>query len=445
VARWQLNDPGGAASVADTTGNDHPAAVTGRYLLGSPGRTVNGDTALGLDGGNGAGATSGSVIDTSRNFTVAAWVKLTRADGFKTAVAADGSRNSSFFLQYVADVNRWSFTIPKVDADGWTATRVTSTSVPALGVWTLLAGVYDSQAGTIKLYVNGVLEGQVSGAQVFRAAGPFSLGRGKNTGVPSDYWPGSVYDVRLWSRTLSDSELADVANPAIEPNASRDTVGHWLFNEGNGSTARDSSTYANDLTISLDPSTAWTGAGHSGSALLLDGTGGAQTTGPALYTDQSFTISTWVKMTGTALPTVARTVASQDGTTMSGFYLSYRLINNKPLWCFSILAADTPTGKWADACTKDAVTTSVLNTWVHLGGVYNAATGQLELYVNGQRVDDGTGVVTGRWNAAGPLAIGRAIWTPPTGGATNRTDYWVGAVDDVTIRVGTDRLLATAP
>jgi hypothetical protein len=399
---------------------------------------------MALDGGSGAAAATGPVVDTSRNFSVSAWVELTRSDGFKTVLAADGARNSSFYLQYAADVNRWSFTVPKVDADGWTAVRAVGTSVPVLGVWTQLTGVYDSESGSIRLYVNGVLEGQASGARVFAAAGPFSIGRGRNVGTPSGYWPGSVYDVRVWNRALSDAEAADIADPGSQANSVRDTAGHWLFDEGNGTVAFDSSAYYNDLTISLDPSAAWTQAGHSGSALLLDGTGGAQTTGPVLYTDQSFTVSAWVKMTGSALPAHARTVASQDGTSMSGYYLSYRLINNTPLWCFSIVAADSPTGKWADACTTYPVTTAVLDTWVHLGGVYDAGTGKLALYVNGQRADDGTGVVTGRWTATGPLAIGRALWTPPTGGTASKTDYWVGAIDDVTVRVGTDVRLATA-
>jgi hypothetical protein len=435
VARWPLNDGAGGTTLVDSTGNQHDATLTGTGTLGAPGRTVNGDTALSM-GGTGYATTPAPVIDTSRNFTVSAWVKLDRNDSYKTAVSADGGRNSSFALQYVADVQRWAFTLPRVDADGWTATRIISSSTPVLGVWTHLTGVYDSGAGTAKLYVNGVLEGQAGGATAFTATGPFAIGRAKTTGIPCDQWPGSLYDVRVWDRALSDIEAAALADPVNAANQSRDNTGHWLFNEGNGSTAFDSSAYFHDLTLNLDSGVGWTSAGHSGSALALTGGGAAQSDGPVLYTDQSFTASAWVKMTGSTLSSGTMTAVSQDAGTISGFYLGYRQRPAGPSWCLLMHTSDSPSSPSAAACTTTALTTSVLNTWVHLVGTYDAATGHLALYVNGTRADDGTAVITGRWNAAGPMAVGRAMWTPVGGGSTAPADYWVGAIDDVTVYVG---------
>ena len=434
LARWPLNDAAGSASLADSTGNSHDATLTGTATLGAPGRTVNGDTALILGGGY--ASTPGPIIDTSRNFTVSAWVKLTGNDSYKTVLAADGTRNSSFYLQYVADVGRWAFTLPNADADGWTAIRVISSSAPALGVWTHLAGVYDSGAGIAKLYVNGVLEGQATGAHPFQATGPFAIGRAKTTGILCDQWPGSVYDARVWDRALSDAEVAAQADPVNAANLSRDNTGHWLFNEGNGSMAFDSSAYFHDLTINLDAGAGWTTAGHSGSALALTGSGAAETDGPVLYTDQSFTASAWVKMTGSTLSGGTMTALSQDAGTISGFYLGYRQRAAGPSWCLLMHTSDSPSSPSAAACTTTALTAAVLNTWIHLVGVYDAATGHLALYVNGTRVDDGTAVLAGRWNATGPMAAGRARWTPVGGGSTAPADFWVGAIDDVSVYAG---------
>jgi large repetitive protein len=49
---------------------------------------------------------------------------------------------------------------------------------------------------------------------------------------------------------------------------------------------------------------------------------------------------------------------------------------------------------------------TVLNTWVHLVGVYDAADGQLRLYVNGK--PQGTATDTTPYASLGSLAIGRA-------------------------------------
>jgi hypothetical protein len=433
VARWSLAEPAGSTSVSDSTGAHRTATVTGGVTLGVPGRVVNGDTALALDGSTGSAATAGPVLDTSRNFTVSAWVKLTGTGGNRTVVAADGTRNSSFLVQYAANVNHWSLTIPNADADGWTAVRAVGSSVPAVGVWTQLTGVYDSVTGGVRLYVNGALDGQTTGAHVFAATGAFTIGRAKNHGQPVDLWPGTVSDVRVWDRALSDQEAARLADPRDPANLVRDTAGNWLFDEGNGAMAFDSSAYFNDLTISLDPSVAWTADGHTGTALSLNGSGAAQTDRPVLYTDQSFTVSAWVKLTASTLPGGTLTAVSQDGTSISGFYLGYRQ-HPGPSWCFLMRPADTTAGDAAAACTT--ATTADLNTWLHLTGVYDASTGKLALYVGGTRVDDGTATLPGRWTASGPLAVGRALWTPATGGPAVKADYWVGAVDDVTLYVG---------
>jgi hypothetical protein len=98
-------------------------------------------------------------------------------------------------------------------------------------------------------------------------------------------------------------------------------------------------------------------------------------------------------------------------------------------------ATDAASTNWANACTTTALTTSVLNTWVHLAGVYDAVTRKLALYVDGTRVDPGTATVAGRWNATGPFAVGRARWTP-VGGSPSNVDHWVGALDEVRVFQG---------
>jgi len=151
---------------------------------------------------------------------------------------------------------------------------------------------------------------------------------------------------------------ASLLDPSAQANTSRDTVGDWLFNEGNGTYAYDSSAYYHDLTLNLDAGAGWTAAGHTGTALALNGTGAAQTSGPVINTDQSFTVSAWVELTGSVLPTTNMTILSQDGTRMSGFYLRYQIRSGTPSWCFSMLDSDDASATWRPACTTSPVTTA---------------------------------------------------------------------------------------
>ena len=99
-----------------------------------------GKTGVGLQfNGTGAHAESaGPVLDTSGNFTVAAWVKLDRLNGFATAVSQDGPHHVTFFLQNTGDKQLL------VQHGGG---RALSTFTPEVGRWYHLVGVRDATAG----------------------------------------------------------------------------------------------------------------------------------------------------------------------------------------------------------------------------------------------------------------------------------------------------------
>jgi hypothetical protein len=54
----------------------------------------------------------GDVLDTTKSYTVAAWVKLNNVNGYQTFVSEDGAFLSAFFLQLRDDSHQFSFTIP---------------------------------------------------------------------------------------------------------------------------------------------------------------------------------------------------------------------------------------------------------------------------------------------------------------------------------------------
>lgn len=68
-------------------------------------------------------------------------------------------------------------------------------------------------------------------------------------------------------------------------------------------------------------------------------------------------------------------------------------------------------------------------------GVYDAVTGKVWLYVNGERVADGS--LKNPWHAAGDTQIGRGMQAGTSG------EFWSGKVDDVhlyTGRLSSDRI-----
>lgn len=191
---------------------------------------------------------------------------------------------------------------------------------------------------------------------------------------------------------------ADAGKPY--PYAAR---GQWKLDEGRGTVAKDSSGGGNPLTLS-PTGAAWTSGAH-GKALEFTG-GYAETYGPVVDTTGDYTVSALVRLD--ELPGNYATAVSQDGRQQENpFYLQY----GQGAFAFS-----TPGGNRARA-----ELTPELGRWYRLTGV--RAGEELRLYLDGRRVATapaGPAIVS-----TGALAVGRAKF-----GGQN-TDFWRGAVDDV--------------
>ncbi|MEN5072407.1 LamG-like jellyroll fold domain-containing protein [Isoptericola cucumis] len=159
--------------------------------------------ALQLDGTGGHAETAGPVLDTTGSFTVSAWVKMDRDDGWRTAVGQDGPVQSAFFLQKRGDNDRFSFST----AGG----RVESTFVPEVDRWYHVTGVRDAATQTHSLYVDGVLQDSMTQCLNPASEGPLTVGRARFGEGDVDFWAGAVDDVRVWDRALAAEEVAQVA------------------------------------------------------------------------------------------------------------------------------------------------------------------------------------------------------------------------------------------
>jgi hypothetical protein len=215
----------------------------------------------------------------------------------------------------------------------------------------------------------------------------------------------------------SPSAAADASGnnrPGTYP-APTDGPSTWYrFNEGAGTAAADSSGAANPGALTNGPT--WSG-GHLGTAgLSFDGTNDhVVSAGGGVDTGGSFTVAAWVNP---ATLTGHHTVLSQDGGTISGFYLKR---DSSGPWEFATYDTDS-TG--AARVRVQALASAVANRWVHLTAVYDDPVGEIRLYVDGALA--GRNWRGGDWTATGPLIVGAAKW-----GAGTRVDHFAGQIDDV--------------
>jgi hypothetical protein len=406
-----------------------------------------------LEVGSGAGTFNGTssvataapaTVDTSTSFAVSAWVRPHAITGGEIAIVAqDGTDAGGFHLgmRSVSGVDHWSFLMKDTSAQSSTTRAAYATAgltTTDLNRWVQLTGVFDKTAAQLRLYVNGVLAATTaSSANPWKATGNFVIGRGTAaTATPGLWFNGDVADVRVWDRVVYQSDV-DKLSPV-------ELAGRWnLFDtSGTDATTKHPLTFFNGPQVTFDEV-------HAVPALTFDSAQVqyALSSGPAVRTDRSYTVSAWVQPEVVAKTTGTdsyMTAVSQDGVNTSGMQLQFRNdgTGNVPRWCITGRSSDVsshstnpPAPSTPTACAQvlkgSTVVTPVAGTWTHLVGVYDANRAQLILYIDG--VSKATTAYTSTWNASGPVMIGGRKDTGATG---SRADMWHGGIDSVQIYSG---------
>jgi len=418
---WRFDESDGVVA-ADSSGNRHTA------VLYSAASWTNARHGGGGRFNGGWAHTDRPVIEPDASYTVAAWVKLDRLPGQDqyVAVSQDGRWDSRFKLGVSRGwgmPNGWIFAANAADTPddsvaGSQPAWVQSDIAEQVGVWTHLAGVYDHEAGQIRLYVNGRLSGTAPFTNAQPAASSLVFGRWQNEGFRVGAWPGTIDDVQVTQRALSAAELATWMEwPKYGPNA------RWTFDDGSGSLATDASD--NDHTLALVERASWVTVA-SGKALRLDGQtspdwayDGAQgrTGEPVVPAASSFTVAGWGRLDGLGANAA---LLSQDGVNDSGFSLLYDRAANA--WSFRMAKQDSLTSD-EYAVARGGIPQA--GVWTHLAGVYDHSAGTLKLYVNGTLA--ATSSYRAAWFANRAFVVGREFGS----GYGAPMSWWKGEVDDV--------------
>lgn len=176
---------------------------------------------LAITGAQSAATASASVIDASADFSISVWVKLDKLDTWDTFVSQDGQSISAFYLQK-RDSNYLAFTTFPADGTSAKACVAESTLKPRAGEWYHLVATRSAATGQQRLYVDGMLSGQVTCPGGFKATGPLVVGRGRWDG-PVDWMTGAVDGLGIADRVLGAEEIVDLYHQG-RPNAP-----HYLF------------------------------------------------------------------------------------------------------------------------------------------------------------------------------------------------------------------------
>src|SRR5207248_560858 len=217
AANWKLDGNTQDSSGRGFNGTAHGAV---EWAPGQSSTPDSADLAANLAGTPDQYLSSAPVVDTSKSFSVTAWVKLNTKLPYWAAVASqNGTRTSVFNLGYSGSgQDHWVFAMHGSDADtpttnvgAWSAETVQA------GVWTHLAATYNAATGEVQLYVNGVLSGTTTMTTPWNATAPPVRSRppaptcAPMTASPSP--PGSTSIARVTPRRSSRRSASTVGTP----------------------------------------------------------------------------------------------------------------------------------------------------------------------------------------------------------------------------------------
>ncbi|MEU6280835.1 LamG-like jellyroll fold domain-containing protein [Streptomyces sp. NPDC047028] len=202
---WNL-DEGTGTTLTDTRGS-LDATLTGDHTWTTD--TTHG-TVLNLDGTTGYAATSGPAVDSSKSFSVSAWVKLNSLTANSTFVSqSDTAGNANGFqLYYSSYAHAFAFNRHNDDTTGDNFSAAYG-GTPTTGTWTHLVGVYDATTTKLSLYVDGHLAAtQDYTGTTWNAAGNVQIGRRLYQSSYGEYTDGELSDIRLYDTALPAADAA---------------------------------------------------------------------------------------------------------------------------------------------------------------------------------------------------------------------------------------------
>ncbi|OGK16878.1 hypothetical protein A3H80_04655 [Candidatus Roizmanbacteria bacterium RIFCSPLOWO2_02_FULL_37_19] len=416
VGEWKLDEKTGQYGY-DTSGNNNTGTLGSTsgadandpaWISGKVGQ------ALSFDGGDYVSSIPYSNFENLGAFTIDAWIKGTSGLGTTSQVIISQRANNlgSIGLQIFGNSVLWVY----INNAGYSCGTLSWNN----NQWYHLAVSYNGANATC--YRDGV---QTASPAVTGTTGSkgtsFLFGVWDNVGSLSQYFNGSIDNVRIYNYARSAAQIAWDYNRGLP-------IAHYKFDECTGATANDAS--GNSYTGTIYPVTevnTATGTCSSGTSTEMwnDGTSGKFNSSLGFDGSDDYvgindfplggnqvSVSGWIKFTNRAGQLYNSLFAKQSEVI---FYVPGSA-NNFAFYIY---------GQTADCTTIDAYSGLSNDTWYHFTGVYDGTAQTKTIYINGKQVASqgcNAGILD---NTVNTISLGSAQF--------GSTYYTNGLIDDVRI------------
>ena len=144
------------------------------------------------------------------SFTCAGWIKLNASSSTSRMMLGKTQQASGA---------QWSFGVSGSEqvfisiSDGSTSVNETGATTISIGEWVYVAGVYDTDADTLSVFLNGVQDATMSASGVGSLSNSLNLRSGRGAEYPYNYNNNfQVANIAIWKRPLALEEINSVMN-----------------------------------------------------------------------------------------------------------------------------------------------------------------------------------------------------------------------------------------
>ncbi len=358
---------------------------------------------------------AGGSMTVGTNTTISAWIKKTSSTSQRSFFSNRGSGGSVYLGLSGSQVFLY-------DASATPAAFYSSSGSVQMNQWQHVVVTSNGSVSTV--YVNGAFVASTTQTRSSSTGATFGIGWDPN--IATEYWGGSIDEVRVYNRVLTSAEVSalyssgDVVQKIVPRSG---LVGEWLFNEGTSTQARDTGGANNNGTLVNSP--AWVLGKHGKALQVSNSTKYVSSAAPNVGTG-SFSISVWVKtisdISGSNWIPVIKNKDQFNGST-PGYQLWLRGGNNG----INFRLNDGNVVNDIVALPSADISSTIANgNWHHIVAIANRTTNIASIYVDGvvvQNIAD-LSPLTGSLANAQPLLIGS-----DSSGSTNFTE----SIDDVRV------------
>jgi hypothetical protein len=250
--------------------------------------------------------TAGSVITASpilpignASRTISAWVKSTSATGGGSGTNLNVMVN--WGLGQSGKMCELFFDLGKAKFQNYAANVLNSNTNINDNIWHNVIGTYDNVTSTLKIYIDGVLKGTLSGT--FNTTNSQLYIGERASEITLQKMDGTLDDIGIWNRALSHQEVTNIYNQvapysdtcnAVSGSLTQGLVGYWPFcGNANDDSGNGNNGTVNGATLTTDR------FGNSNSAYSFNGTSNfiEVPDNNLLDISNNYTLSAWFKIT----------------------------------------------------------------------------------------------------------------------------------------------------